>query len=505
MKKLFSMLFVIVLIFTACDKNKDAEQIAAESSFEFIVEQTEFFKSTNDNVPECSDLEMDYAVFDIDGITYTTNIYIVEGELLTEVIKLPVGTYQLTSFLVYNDNGTPNDLSDDILVKAAPAIGSEYWDLMSNKLALDITVEAFYKKQIEIDVLCFEDLYYESFGFTWFELNDFKIERMCFFGDICTDNYDDFAGSLYEDQPNGIQMDMPAIFQLKVFKENEPDPFKVFDNTEWLGVGSCLEVYWPNNINEDENFTFELWVLLPSDNGFDYVLVNTWDVQDGNGPDVGNDGVVDFVIGGCQYQDSDYEFPYWNESIIAHYPFNGNANDESGNNNNGSVHGAQLISDRFGNSNSAYYFDGVSNYISTEFIPTNINSISVWFKAEDNQPFNSGLFSTYGTSFNGYYVGFQRENPIANLYADGNTAILFDINSWDIWKHLVICSDGVSIKVYMDSELIETFEGTTSHSGNLYIGSSKYNSKYFKGVIDDIKIFDYPLTDNDVVNLFQEE
>jgi hypothetical protein len=53
-------------------------------------------------------------------------------------------------------------------------------------------------------------------------------------------------------------------------------------------------------------------------------------------------------------------------------PFNGNAIEESGNGNNGTVNGATLTEDRFGNPNSAYHFNGTSDYI--EIInPTNIN------------------------------------------------------------------------------------------------------------------------------------
>jgi len=47
--------------------------------------------------------------------------------------------------------------------------------------------------------------------------------------------------------------------------------------------------------------------------------------------------------------------------LVAHYPFNGNANDESGNANHGTVNGATHTTDRFGNANKAYCFDGVSN------------------------------------------------------------------------------------------------------------------------------------------------
>ena len=50
--------------------------------------------------------------------------------------------------------------------------------------------------------------------------------------------------------------------------------------------------------------------------------------------------------------------------LVGWWPFNGNANDESGNGNNGTVNGASLTIDRFGNNNSAFYFNGINNYIS---------------------------------------------------------------------------------------------------------------------------------------------
>src|SRR6185436_5235414 len=51
------------------------------------------------------------------------------------------------------------------------------------------------------------------------------------------------------------------------------------------------------------------------------------------------------------------------DGLIAHYPFNGNANDASTNGNNGTVVGAQLTTDRNGNPNQAYLFNGTSDYI----------------------------------------------------------------------------------------------------------------------------------------------
>ena len=49
--------------------------------------------------------------------------------------------------------------------------------------------------------------------------------------------------------------------------------------------------------------------------------------------------------------------------LVGWWPFNGNANDESGLGNNGISSGSTLTSDRFANSNSAYLFDGVNDYI----------------------------------------------------------------------------------------------------------------------------------------------
>ena len=49
--------------------------------------------------------------------------------------------------------------------------------------------------------------------------------------------------------------------------------------------------------------------------------------------------------------------------LVAAYEFTGNADDVSGNGNNGVVNGATLTADRFGNAGSAYSFDGVDDYI----------------------------------------------------------------------------------------------------------------------------------------------
>ncbi|MFN5209123.1 MAG: hypothetical protein ACK5D8_06480, partial [Bacteroidota bacterium] len=80
--------------------------------------------------------------------------------------------------------------------------------------------------------------------------------------------------------------------------------------------------------------------------------------------------------------------------LVGWWPFNGNANDESGNGNNGTVNGAVLATDRFGNANSAYSFDGIDNTIqySNTFVFNQQNdaSISLWF---NNDSIISNMYS----------------------------------------------------------------------------------------------------------------
>ena len=69
------------------------------------------------------------------------------------------------------------------------------------------------------------------------------------------------------------------------------------------------------------------------------------------------------------------------EGLVAYYPFNGNAKDESSNSNDFTVKGATLTKDRHGNADRAYAFDGVNAYMEAPNHP-NLQltqfTLSVW-------------------------------------------------------------------------------------------------------------------------------
>lgn len=79
------------------------------------------------------------------------------------------------------------------------------------------------------------------------------------------------------------------------------------------------------------------------------------------------------------------------DGLIAYYPFNGNANDVSGNKSNALSFGATLTSDRFGKANNAYRFNGSTDYMNASIpnipIGNSSRTISGWFKTDN--PFSS--------------------------------------------------------------------------------------------------------------------
>jgi hypothetical protein len=110
--------------------------------------------------------------------------------------------------------------------------------------------------------------------------------------------------------------------------------------------------------------------------------------------------------------------------LVGFWPFCGNANDASGNGNNGTVNGATLTTDRFGNTNSAYSFDGVNDFIEMGIpnlpIVNNSRSISVWTRL------NSYTTNSGATVF--HYGNVSYNNRFCLLYWPNHPAVIGEGN-----------------------------------------------------------------------------
>lgn len=109
------------------------------------------------------------------------------------------------------------------------------------------------------------------------------------------------------------------------------------------------------------------------------------------------------------------------EGLIAYYPFDGNAKDESGNNHNGLVQGATLCADRYGRKNKAYEFNGINDFIDIGNSLLNQNSsfftIGLWFKTNYSGHINTLLSSRHTESLFSHTLVI--ENDKTELSLDG--------------------------------------------------------------------------------------
>jgi len=191
--------------------------------------------------------------------------------------------------------------------------------------------------------------------------------------------------------------------------------------------------------------------------------------------------------------------------VKAYYPFNGNANDESGNGNNGTLVGATFTSDKFDNENSALSIAKKTDYMNVPDFNSDIISVSLWYYY--NAPGNDwntilcrdgGNYHHLLVDFNTNEIGFHN----ITFFSSGFKLTIGN------WYHLVLVKDGINSKLYINGELKQDANNSFRNSdyplsiiGN--IGTPYFNQGAL-GKLDEIKIFNSKLTDSDIQYLYVE-
>lgn len=212
--------------------------------------------------------------------------------------------------------------------------------------------------------------------------------------------------------------------------------------------------------------------------------------------------------------------------LLAFYPFNGNANDESGNGNNGFVNGATLDSDRFGNLLSSYSFNGAS-FISIQnknLISPGPFSISCWIKLGTyfTTNFDNAIIGQWSASGDQkFLLSFREQNSYrgigfylnngANQFSYYNTNWIPSLTNW--YHVVAVYSPGNYVETYINGHII--YSSTTANLPSpsktftptntlIQIGhSSALNRElYFVGNIDDVKIYNRELSLNEISYLY---
>ena len=201
------------------------------------------------------------------------------------------------------------------------------------------------------------------------------------------------------------------------------------------------------------------------------------------------------------------------DGLVGWWPFNGNANDESGNENHGTVSGATLTADRNGKVNSAYSFDGDNDWINAEMKQSIKNKFSFSFWLNINEWKESGIINSRTSYYNATHfdlfsnyimICLGKENSDKSLTCE-NINKKIEINNWN---NIILSFDGSNMKVYKNNQL---FFSITLISNEAFIdklldfGRDNWTGgkRYFNGQLDDIAIYNRALSDQEVKQLYE--
>ena len=209
------------------------------------------------------------------------------------------------------------------------------------------------------------------------------------------------------------------------------------------------------------------------------------------------------------------------QCLLAYYPFSTNALDVTNNGNDGTVFGATLTNDRFGSPNSAYYFNGINNYISIP--PTNflLNEFTYSLWAKPNSMPTGGnyyaMLSVGGPSGNDQHMLLSNDFQFSNFGWSGGgwssgSPFSIDLDTLpnnNEWSHIVLVRSTSEYKLYVNGMLngiIQNNGLAPSYSTNpvASIGARIITLQRFHGDIDDVKIFGCALADNEILELYNE-
>jgi hypothetical protein len=208
------------------------------------------------------------------------------------------------------------------------------------------------------------------------------------------------------------------------------------------------------------------------------------------------------------------------DGLVGWWPFNGNANDESGNGNNGTGNGATLSADRYGNANSAYNFNGINSSIQCVSAgPTGNPNMSVcfWLKTSQatvGQIFGYGSNASSGNDFRIYINGQCSPAIFFDTYDNAIAQSTTFNGNWDFYTVIyngTLGSNVNSASIYKNGQLISNVcfnvnISQTNISGNIPITFGRYHgtaqSIYYNGDLDDIGVWNRALTQQEITALY---
>jgi uncharacterized protein (TIGR02145 family) len=201
------------------------------------------------------------------------------------------------------------------------------------------------------------------------------------------------------------------------------------------------------------------------------------------------------------------------DGLVAYYPFNGDAKDESGNGRNGIVNGLTLTSDRFGNVNSAYQFNGTSDFIE---VPSGLGvnapeqfSYGFWvnFSSSARMRMLNNVWSTIGN-----YASVDADTGKICLRIDTgpNAKAVSTSGRYNDakWHHISVIHTKDSLCMLIDNRLVVSIAYSTVVTGTgteeSRFGKYEEGQFLYNGALDDVYIYNRALSPAEIDSLYHE-
>ena len=290
---------------------------------------------------------VDYALVIVSSAEETRSHYLsvsnLSGSWKTESISLSPGSYAIEEFILFARAGEADTRKDDQMIAACAHADSEFGKLTDNTLAKSFHLTDGLNEEIALTLFRNDPLkdkyWWYWYGFVQFQPSIVWLKEALFFGDFCSEDFDIYAGSKYGNYP---KLDMPAIFRIKVYTDEDQNGSyeslmqdlnneEHYANAEDAAYVAPLSISLADTPDEEDFFKLDVFIYdfvgIDKTTGqrvFDYKYFDSWFGKDDGailyaddsyrlnpagvesfGP--GQDGIFDFIVGPCTLIDWDME------------------------------------------------------------------------------------------------------------------------------------------------------------------------------------------------------
>lgn len=194
-------------------------------------------------------------------------------------------------------------------------------------------------------------------------------------------------------------------------------------------------------------------------------------------------------------------------NLVGWWKLNGNASDSSGNGNTGTVYGAVPAVGANGVVNGAYRFNGTSDYIQAAPVSLSRFTISAWAKPNGIQTDSAAIVADEYPGNVNYAMFFSSGSLVmqGGIFMGGWTYTPTNTLIDNTWSNVVLTYDGSTMALYINGALAGStpYVATPASSGkSLHIGKRWDLNNFFKGSIDDVRIYNKSLSISEVQSIY---